>query len=120
MPGKKNIVADALSRKTSDPGSIGNEAELDDFVDCELNYIRVGARSITTDAPEALLDDNYSDKSEAYAQWLTTMRRPEHLSPKEFTAFKREVMKHIVREGHLFRKQGNHTPLRRVVDSESL
>jgi hypothetical protein len=118
VPGKQNVVADALSRIPWDD-DFANERQndLDAFVDHELSHIHL--RSIQGQEDRVLVDE-YSDKSQNYARWLTTLRRPEDMSMKEFSAFKKEAMKYLVREGHLFRRQSKNSPLRRVVDDAEI
>ncbi|KAM3506311.1 hypothetical protein MY11210_007613 [Beauveria gryllotalpidicola] len=66
IPGEKNLIADALSRKPLGPSDILEaeyEGDLEEFVDLALNPVRC-------DVP--LLKKGYSDKSHAIANFLAT------------------------------------------------
>ena len=133
VPGKKNAVADALSRK--DNGPIPHEAEdLDDWVDGQLEAVHLHVRPMQAGndldgvAPdeeaaiserEGVLDESYSADSQRIARWLLTFRRPQDLTKSEFRTFKKQALKFVVRDGHLFRKRSKNVPLVRVVDGKA-
>jgi transposase InsO family protein len=118
VPGKKNIVADALSRQTGF-STVEEDTTLDEFVDNELSCIRI--KPIRVQAIETVrhrvLDETYTDEHEEYAHWLTTLHRPEHLDTKAFLAFKVRALQYVVRGGCLYKRQSKNIPLRRVIDS---
>ena len=114
VPGKKNVVADALSRRPEAEGwepPDEPEEDIEDFIDGELNAVKLQLRSLTisynleysqcsadTDFNKKLLDDTYSAESQEMAAWIQFWRKPERLSGKEWTKFKKDALKHIVRE----------------------
>ena len=63
------------------------------------------------------LEAGYSVSSQQYADFLTTLKRPDEMDSKEFRQFKAEAMKYIVQDSHLFRRASKNVPLRRVVDA---
>jgi hypothetical protein len=69
--------------------------------------------------PSDRLEPGYSSISQQYATYLTTLKRPEGVTGKEFRKFKAEALKFIVLDGHLFRRASKNIPLRRVVDNET-
>jgi len=69
--------------------------------------------------PSDRLEPGYSSISQQYATYLTTLKRPEGVTGKEFRKFKAEALKFIVLDGHLFRRTSKNIPLRRVVDNET-
>jgi hypothetical protein len=164
VPGKKNAAADGLSRKPPGPSDLaeeGDENAIEDFIDSELDFIRVsvctepmrvcvypmmilGGDQATEqqqgDEPDGdeqnqsedleegetewnpedgeKLQPGYNDESLAIARYLTTLKKPEHMSRKEFRKFRSMALQFMVHEGHLFKRASKNMPLRRVVDSE--
>jgi hypothetical protein len=129
VPGRKNVVADALSRKPNGPVP-DEDGDLDDWVDSQLDAVHLHVRPITIqpisdiEAAEGAgatddgspLDSTYGERSQQIARWLLTMRRPVEMTRAEFRNFKRLAMRHVVRGRQLFRKQSKDTPLVRIVD----
>jgi hypothetical protein len=70
--------------------------------------------------PDRNLEDpllpGYSEKSQQYARFLTTLKRPTGMDTKEYRRFKSEALNYIVQDGHLFRRASKNVPIRRVVD----
>ena len=60
----------------------------------------------------------YSEKHERFAIYLATLRRPGGLNARQFTKFKKEALKFLVRDGELFRRGSKNVPMRRVIDKE--
>jgi len=178
VPGKKNVVADGLSRKPPGPSDTldKDEQDIEDFIDGELDLVRVApilarsgfvrARVCPVTAAERRtetqeegcgegggddedeedgdgdveedekndrveeemeewdpergesLRPGYSEDSIAIARYLTTLRKPPHLTTKEFRQFKIRALTFMVHKGHLFKKVSKNMPLRRVIDSE--
>jgi hypothetical protein len=133
VAGKKNVVADALSRRPEgDDWEPPDEPEEDveEFIDAQLSAARlfignaagaslallygVGMADLSfSDNP---LEGKYSSESQEIARWILFRKRPEHLSKAEFRKFKTKALRLTIRDHHLFTLPTGGRPLRRVVD----
>ena len=123
VPGVKNGAADGLSRRVPPEGAVTEEPEddIDDFIDNELDTIRLQPVEVLEEDESRtplLQDGRYSEGSHEIARWLATLRRPKDMDAKRFRKFKKNALKYIVRDGHLFRRAGRNRPLRRVIDDD--
>ncbi|RYP39740.1 hypothetical protein DL768_010696 [Monosporascus sp. mg162] len=131
IPGKKNLAADGLFRKL--PGAFDAlddqwEGEVDDFIDVQLNVIRLNLiltrTALTptdTDRRQGPFIGNWSEESQKYARFLTTLDLPDRLSTaprRKRNAFKAEALNYFVQDGILWRKANKRYGSRRVVDTE--
>jgi hypothetical protein len=108
VPGNKYTVVDGLSRRPyteSDNTNESVEVDIDDFIEAELNSLRIipllveeeqseGHELTTDESNEPVLDGEYSQESLRIAEYLTTLRKPEQMTTKEFRKFKTHVLKH--------------------------
>ena len=123
VPGKKNSVADGLSRRPAQEGELKDKPkeDLEDFIDWELGCITCAINSTilrNEDPNVSPLDDTYSEEYQKIARWLSTLRRPQEMTAKEFKSFKRKAIKFKIENQLLFRRTSKNVPLRRVVDGE--
>ena len=130
VSGKKNVVADALSRRPEEPGwepPDKEEEDVDDFIDAALNSTTIGAEELemefaacTADLSfsETPLEDTYSKESQELARWILYRKKPENLQGSQLTRFKKKALQFDVKEGVLFQIPSGNRPLRRVIDDK--
>jgi hypothetical protein len=133
VEGKKNVVADALSRRPEPDGWTPPkepEEDVEEFIDAQLSSARLvigkaadctlalqyGACQVDLSFTEEPLDEAYSSESQQIAAWILFRTRPEGLSRAELRKFKAKALRMTVRERHLFTLPSGGRPLRRVVD----
>ncbi len=98
VPRKKNSAADGLSRRPAQEGELKDEPkeDLEDFIDWELGCIIYAMNSTilrNEDPNVSPLDDTYSEEYQKIARWLSTLRRPQEMTAKEFISLKRKAVK---------------------------
>src|SRR5882757_1424324 len=139
VPGARNTVADALSRRPpieQDVEEMEREEDIDEWVERQLGAVRIcpiragrqihpgGGFDESPDLegpPSAMVfhEDEYSDESQRIAEYLLSGgRRPRSVSTSEFGKFKKNALHFFVRRGHLFRRPDRRNPTRRVVDAD--
>lgn len=131
IPGVKNVVADALSRRPAterDRQQAEKEEDIDEWVNAQLScvrimVIRVGnqaqAEQASTISEVEFVEGEYSEESCKIAHFLQHgLARPERMSTSEFRKFRQHALNFFVRRGHLFRRASKRNPARRVVDGD--
>ena len=130
IPGKKNTAADGLSRRertASDDIDDAHEVDIDDWVITQLDSVQILAgkakkaskKLSVSPAQEKKnpLQSHYSEASQKIARFLTTLKRPEDMTRKDFYRFKNKAMGYSVVEEGLYKKGSKNMPMRLVVDS---
>jgi hypothetical protein len=125
VAGRKHLAADGLSRRPWVPeDDKESEEDVEEFLDNQLDRVGLRYFALVGELPEeddSILnpESHYTEEHEQYARYLTTLRKPEHLGGRQFTKFKKEATKFLVKDGELFRRGSKSIPLRRVVDGEA-
>ena len=121
VPGKKYTVADGLSRKPprlSDIWERDNKEDINDWVDAQINTFYVFPVEVLN-KEEDLLYLGYSEEHQEYGKFLLNgMKKPPYLKGKDWTKFRLEALKFIVRDRHLFRRATKNVSIRRVLDKD--
>jgi len=113
IPGKKNSVADGLSRKPEGPSDQTDrnfEGDIEDFIDAQLNVVQT-----------RVLDNSYSEEHEELAKFLVSLQRPTNLSSSDFRRLKKTAQTFMVKKGKLWKRPKSPTSLPKlVVDEEEM
>ena len=120
IPGVKNTIADALSRKPpgpTDQQELEETQDIDDYVDAQI--YTVGAISTGEDGTQPL-EGNWSDEHRMIAKFLMNFIRPPGMSDSKFRTFSRKAQGFILRNKILWKKSrtGNAAPARVLDDPE--
>jgi len=115
VPGTKHTAADGLSRRPRVEGEDENEEDIEDFIDAQLNCVRVGPIQ-AEDTLVSYLEPEYSPQHQLVAEYLMTLQRPSAIPKSEFQQFKKKALHYLIHGSHLFKQHGRNVPLRRVVD----
>jgi hypothetical protein len=118
VSGKKNVIADALSRYPKPKEWKALDKPEDDVKEFIKNLI-ANVKSGKPPAPGRVLRDEYSEESEEYAVFLTTARASRMLRNK-LPGWKKFALNFFVRDGYLFRKTSRNVAIRRVIDNNDL
>ena len=121
MSDKKHIVADELFRRLRMFFNDEDEAHkqnIDDFIDSQLNCVRICSVLVTKETERNPLDSKYNEKSQEIAKYLTTLNASHVINRKKFQKFKMNALKFLTKERHLFQRADKNMSLRRVMNQE--
>ena len=125
VKGKTHTAADGLSRRPrteSDDLDEQYEGDIDDWITAELDYLGISASSVEEEkkgeTSKDPLGEEYSERSQNLARFLTTLKKPVSMSRIEFRALKKEAVRYSVRNRQLWRNRTKAFPPRLVVDSD--
>ena len=115
VPGNRHTAADGLSRRPKVEGEDEDEEDIDDFIDSQLNCVRISVSELE-EQEDGILETGYSLEHRQIAYYLSMLQKPADVSQSDFKNFRKKALQYLVQDGHLFRRQGRNVPLRRVVD----
>jgi hypothetical protein len=119
VAGKKNVIADALSRYPQPDGWTQPqepEEDLEPFINYMVGKHDDGSVFNIVDSNTRILQDSYTEESEEIARFLHSGKRPDHLSRSGKRHWTRTARTFFERSGHLFKKSTRNLAVRRVVD----
>ena len=93
-----------------------HEENINDFINDQLNCVRICSVRINENDDEQFLKNEYSEKFQRVAHYLITLARPSHLNWKELRKFKNWVLQFLVRDRHLFRQVNKNILLWKIID----
>ena len=93
-----------------------HEKNINDFIDDQLNCVRVCSMRVNENDDEQSLKNEYSEKFQRIVHYLITLARPNHLNRKKFRKFKNWALQFLVRDRHLFKRVNKNVLLRKVID----
>ena len=130
VPGKKNVVADALSRRPEAPGwepPMEPEEDVEDFIDHQLGALSLadsaeGLRNPVfsaygQEANPAVLESLVTEKFRNIATWLLTLKNPAGLTRSDLRRLRKEARKYCIVQDMLWERSPGDKPLRRVIDN---
>jgi hypothetical protein len=115
----KHIAADDLFKKSlssNDLKKIVKKKNIDDWIDAQLNCVRVFFVSIVEKEFSFILISEYSEKSQKIVVYLFTLRKSSEMTLKEFNKFKKKVLRFKLQKNQFFRRNSKNVFMKRVID----
>jgi hypothetical protein len=115
----KHIVADDLFKKSSsfnDLKKVAEEKNIDDWVNTQLDCVRVFFISTAEEELSSILIFEYFEKSQKIVVYLFTLRKFFEMSLKEFNKFKKKVIKFKLQRNQFFRRNSKNVFMKRMID----
>ena len=116
---KKHIATDELFRKScelSNDIDEVHEKNIDDFINDQLNCVRVCSMRVNENDDEQFLKNEYFEKFQRIVHYLITLTRSNHLNRKKFRKFKNWALQFLVRDKHLFKRVNKNVLLQKIID----
>ncbi len=115
----KHTAADDLFKKSSsfnDFKKVAEEKNIDDWVNIQLDCVRVFSVSIAEEKLFSILIFEYFEKSQKMVVYLFTLRKSFEMSLKEFNKFKKKALRFKLQRDQFFRRNSKNVFMRRVID----
>ncbi len=115
----KHIIADDLFKKSSsfnDFKKVAEKKNIDDWVNTQLDCMRVFFVSAAKDESFSILTFEYFEKSQKIVVYLFTLRKSSEMSLKEFNKFKKKVLRFKLQKDQFFRRNSKNVFIKRVID----
>jgi hypothetical protein len=115
----KHTAANELFRKSSSSNDLKKVAEkknIDDWVNTQLDCVRVFFVSIAEKEFSSILVSEYFEKSQKIVVYLFTLRKLSEMSLKEFNKFKKKVFRFKLQKNQFFRRNSKNVFMRRMID----
>jgi hypothetical protein len=115
----KHTAADDLSRKSfssNDLKKVAEEKNIDDWIDAQLNCVRVFSVSIVEEESFFILIFEYSEKSQKIVVYLFTLRKSSEMTLKKFNKFKKKVLRFKLQKDQFFRRNSKNVLMKRMID----
>jgi hypothetical protein len=115
----KHIVANNLFKKSFSSNNlkkIAEEKDIDDWIDAQLNCVRVFFVVIIEKEFSFILISEYFEKSQKIVVYLFTLRKSFKMTLKEFNIFKKNILKFKLQRDQFFRRNSKKVFMRWIVD----
>ncbi len=115
----KHTVADELFKKSSssnDLKKVAEEKNIDDWVNTQLDCVRVFSVSTAKKESSSILASEYFEKSQKIVVYMFKLRKSSEMSLKEFNKFKKKALRFKLQRNQLFRRNSKNVLMRRVID----
>jgi hypothetical protein len=115
----KHIAADDLFKKSSslnDFKKVAEKKNIDDWMNIQLDYVRVFFVSIAKKELSSILIFEYFEKSQKIVVYLFTLRKFFEMSLREFNKFKKNVLKFKFQKDQFFRRNSKNVFMKRVIN----
>ena len=103
---KRHTATDELSRRSCELWNNINkvhEKNIDNFINNQLNCVRVCSMRVNKNDDEQSLKNEYSEKFQRIIYYLIMLARFNHLNWKKFRKFKNWALQFLVRDRYLFK-----------------
>jgi hypothetical protein len=115
----KHIAADDLSKKSlssNDLKKVAEEKDIDDWIDAQLNCVRVFSVSIVEKESSFILISEYFEKSQKIVVYLFTLRKSFEMTLKEFNKFKKKALRFKLQKNQFFRRNSKNVFMKKMID----
>jgi hypothetical protein len=115
----KYTAADDLFKKSlssNDLKKVAEKKDIDDWIDAQLNCVRVFSVSIVEEEFFFILISEYSEKSQKIVVYLFTLRKSFEMTLKKFNKFKKKALRFKLQKNQFFRRNSKNVLMKRMID----